>query len=98
MKVRKTNLKKIEETNWGRNLKVGNRPGDRLPHSKIVKRTVSPIKGCICTWRGGGTVYLKNFAEGEHFLDLTSVKLTGTVRNSYCKLAGTVRNCGLIST
>ena len=23
---------KVEETNWGRNLKVGNRPGDRLHH------------------------------------------------------------------
>src|SRR3989441_247403 len=39
---------KVEETNRGRNLKVGNRPGDRLPHPKIVRGTVLPYPRVIC--------------------------------------------------
>src|SRR5437867_5674849 len=41
---------KVEGTNRGRNLKVGNRPGDRLPHPKIVEGTASPISGVLRPW------------------------------------------------
>ena len=41
---------------------------------------------------------LKISPKANIFLELTSVKLTRTVRNSYCKLAGTAAVNSIIST
>ena len=65
-----------------------NSGADRLPYSGLH----------LYLERWWNCLSLKFRRRRTFFLDLTSVKLTGTVRNSYCKLAGTVSNCCLIST